>query len=112
MVPEYDRALISLKNNTNINSDGWEDARKFDAANPGPDVIDLSMGMMPLNNLHPCYIFVPIIAMAILWGEYYIFAQDTDTRMKLLKYQFLVILEVIMSCLSALLIKFSQNKKL
>jgi len=67
------------------------------------------MGMMPLNNLHPCYIFVPIIAMAILWGEYYIFAQDTDTRMKLLKYQFLVILEVIMSCLSALLIKFSQR---
>ena len=64
---------------------------------------------MRVNHLHPCYLFIPIIAMAILWGEYYIFAQDEDTRMKLRKYQFLVILEVILSCLSALVIKFSQR---
>ena len=55
------------------------------------------------------YVAVPVLAMALLWTEIYIFKQDDNVKMKLLKYQFVVILEVIMSCLSALVIKFSQN---
>ena len=64
---------------------------------------------MDVVRRHPYVIGVPISAMAVLWAEVYIFKQDENTRMKLLKFQFVLILEVIMSCLSALVLKFSQK---
>jgi len=57
----------------------------------------------------PLYFVIPAVAMAVLWGEMYIFKQEESDRMKLLKFQFVFVLEVIMSCLTALVIKFSQK---
>ena len=56
----------------------------------------------------PLYIIIPAVAMAVLWAEMYVFKQQENDRMKLLKFQFVFILEVIMSCLTALVLKFSQ----
>ena len=56
------------------------------------------------------YLFgIPLVAMAVLWAEIYIFKQDDNTRMKLIKFQLVFLLEVIMSCLTALVMKFSQK---
>ena len=55
------------------------------------------------------YVLIPILAMAVIWGQMHVFKQEETVRMKMLKFQFVFILEIIMSCLTALVIKFSQK---
>ena len=55
------------------------------------------------------FLIIPLIAMAVLWAEFYILKQEENTRLKLIKFQLVFLLEVIMSCLTVLVMKFSQK---
>jgi len=55
------------------------------------------------------YVLIPVLAMAVIWGQMHVFKQEETVRMKMLKFQFVFNLKIIMSCLTALVIKFSQK---
>ena len=65
--------------------------------------------MMDACVKRPLYFIIPAVAVTLFWAEMYVWRQPQNDRMKLLKFQFVLILEVIMSCLTVLVIKFSQG---